>query len=194
MHLNIILAVFPVIFIGELPDKSMFASLVLASRGRPLAVWAGVCAAFLTHVLIAVTIGVGLVRLLPHVWVEVFVTLLFAAGSVFAFIEANSEDEEALVEKEEHSHSRVMTVAFSVIFIAEWGDLTQILTANMAAHYHSPVSVAIGATAGLWAVATLAVLSGQGIMRYVSVKRVRQLTGVALAVLTVVSAVSAVRN
>ena len=32
MSLAIAVAVFPVIFIGELPDKTMFASLVLASR------------------------------------------------------------------------------------------------------------------------------------------------------------------
>jgi putative Ca2+/H+ antiporter (TMEM165/GDT1 family) len=194
MHLHIILAVFPVIFIGELPDKTMFASLVLASRGKPLSVWFGAAAAFLAHVLIAVTVGVGLFKFLPHRWVEAFVTLLFVVGAIFAFKEANEEDEEALVEKEEHSHRRMVTVAFSVIFIAEWGDLTQILTANLAAHYHSPVSVGIGATLGLWAVAALAVVSGQGLMRKVSVKRVRQATGVVLSVLALVSAVSVIRG
>jgi putative Ca2+/H+ antiporter (TMEM165/GDT1 family) len=194
MHLHIIMAVFPVIFIGELPDKTMFASLVLASRGKPLSVWFGAAAAFLAHVLIAVTVGVGLFKLLPHRWVEVFVTLLFAVGAIFAFKEANEEDEEALVEKEEHSHRRMLTVAFSVIFIAEWGDLTQILTANMAAHYHSPFSVGIGATLALWAVAALAVVSGQGLMRKVSVQRVRQATGIVLSVLALISAVSAIRG
>jgi len=34
--------VFPVIFIGELPDKTMFATVVMASRGHPRAVWLGV--------------------------------------------------------------------------------------------------------------------------------------------------------
>ena len=41
VHLAIIAAVFPAIFIGELPDKTMFASLVMATRGRPLSVWLG---------------------------------------------------------------------------------------------------------------------------------------------------------
>ncbi len=194
MDLAIALAVFPVIFVGELPDKTMFASLVLASRGHPAAVWLGAAGAFLVHVAIATTIGVGLFALLPHRAVEAFVSVLFAVGAALAFIEAGKEDEEALVEREARSHPQVTATAFAVIFIAEWGDLTQILTANLAAHYHDPLSVGIGATLGLWAVAGLAVISGQGLMRRVSVRRVRQLTGVILIVLATVAAVSTVRG
>lgn len=78
-----------------------------------------------------------------------------------------------------------------MIFIAEWGDLTQILTANLAAHYHSPLSVGVGATLALWAVAGIAVISGQGLMRRVPVRRVRQVTGVVLVILAGVSTRSA---
>lgn len=194
MHLSIVLSVFPVIFLGELPDKTMFASLVLASRGKAALVWLGAATAFALHVVIAVTTGAGLFALLPHRAVEGFVTAMFAAGAVLAFMEAAREDEQALVEREEHSHRRVAGTAFAVIFIAEWGDLTQILTANLAAHYHSPVSVAVGATAALWAVAALAVIFGQGLMRKVPVRRVRRATGVVLVVLTVVSAVATIRG
>ncbi len=194
MHLAIVLAVFPVIFVGELPDKTMFASLVLASRGNPALVWLGAAAAFALHVAIATTIGAGLFHLLPHRAVEAFVTVLFAAGAVLAFVEARTEDEEALVEREARSDRRIAGTAFAVIFIAEWGDLTQILTANLAAHYHSAISVAVGATAALWAVAGLAVVSGQGLMRRVSVRRVRQMTGVVLVVLAVISATSTIRG
>ena len=194
MHFAIVLAVFPVIFIGELPDKTMFASLVLASRGKPALVWLGAAGAFALHVVIATSIGAGLFHLLPHRAVEAFVAVLFAAGAVLAFLETRTENEEALVEREERSHRRIAGTAFVVIFVAEWGDLTQILTANLAAHYHSAVSVAVGATAALWAVAALAVVSGQGLMRRVSVHRVRQLTGVVLIVLAVISAVSTIRG
>ena len=159
MHLSIALAVFPVIFVGELPDKTMFASLVLASRGRPASVWLGAAAAFLLHVAIATTVGVGLFKLLPHRAVEAFVTVLFLIGAVMAFREANKQEDEAeLVERETRSHKQVTVTAFLVIFIAEWGDLTQILTANLAAHYHSAWSVGIGATLALWAVAGVAVI------------------------------------
>ncbi len=195
MSLTIAVAVFPVIFVGELPDKTMFASLVLSSRGRPTLVWLGAAAAFLVHVVIATTIGVGLFKLLPHRAVEAFVTVLFAVGAVLAFLEAGKEDEQALVEREEElHHGTVFLTAFSVIFIAEWGDLTQILTANLAAHYHSAISVGVGATAALWVVAGIAVVSGQGLVRRVPVRRVRQLTGLILVVLAVVAAVATVRG
>ena len=187
------LAVFPVIFIGELPDKTMFASLVLASRGRPGAVWLGAAGAFFLHVVIAVTIGAAIFALLPHRAVEAVVALMFAAGAGFAFWEARGhEDEEELVTREAASHRRTMTTAFTVIFIAEWGDLTQILTANLAAHYHSALSVAVGAVLALWTVAAVAVLAGTGIMRRVPVRTVRVLTGIVLSVFAVVAAVSAI--
>ena len=194
MDLAIVAAVFPIIFIGELPDKTMFASLVLASRGRPLAVWLGAAAAFAAHVVIAVTIGVGLFKLLPHRALEAVVTLLFLSGAIYAFREAASEDEEELVEKEAATHRRMATTAFVVIFVAEWGDLTQILTANLAVKYHSPLSVGVGAVLALWSVAALAVVSGQGLLRRVNVALVRRTTGVVLLILAAVSAVATIRG
>jgi putative Ca2+/H+ antiporter (TMEM165/GDT1 family) len=135
------------------------------------------------HVVIAVTIGVAVFRLLPQEAVEIFVAVLFIAGAVFAFREAAKEDEEALVEREAATHTRTVATAFMVIFVAEWGDLTQILTANLAARYHDGLSVAVGAALALWTVAALAVVGGAGLMKYVSVKTVRRATGVVLLLL-----------
>ena len=80
MNLAVVAAVFPVIFLGELPDKTMFASLVMATRGRPWAVWLGATAAFAVHVVIAITVGVLLLDILPHRAVELAVALTFFAG------------------------------------------------------------------------------------------------------------------
>jgi len=191
MDLGIAAAVFPIIFIGELPDKTMFASLVLATRGRPRSVWLGAAAAFLLHVAIATTIGVGLFALLPHRAVDGLVAGLFLAGAIYAFIEGG-RDETKLIDREATSHRRVVTTAFVVIFLAEWGDLTQILTANLAAHYHSPLSVGIGAVLALWCVAALAVASGQSLLRLVSIRLIRRVTGVVLLVLAGVATWSAI--
>jgi Ca2+/H+ antiporter, TMEM165/GDT1 family len=182
MNLGIAAAVFPIIFLGELPDKTMFASLVLATRGQPRAVWLGAAAAFLLHVVIATTIGVGLFALLPHRAVDGLVAALFLGGAVYAFVEGN-RDETKLIDREAASHRRVVTTAFVVIFLAEWGDLTQILTANLAAHYNAPLSVGVGAVLALWCVAALAVASGQGLLRVVSLSFIRRVTGVVLLVL-----------
>jgi len=87
------------------------------------------------------------------------------------------------VEREVASHRRVAVTAFLVIFLAEWGDLTQILTANLAAHYHDPISVAVGAALALWAVAGLAVIGGQSLLRYINLFTIRIVTAVVLVAL-----------
>ena len=80
-----------------------------------------------------------------------------------------------------------------MIFIAEWGDLTQILTANLAAHYHSGISVAVGSVLALWAVAALAVLGGQGLLRFVNVSTIRKVTAIVLFVFAGVAVFEAFR-
>jgi Ca2+/H+ antiporter, TMEM165/GDT1 family len=193
VHLGIIAAVFPVIFIGELPDKTMFASLVMATRGRPLSVWFGAAAAFLVHVVIAVTIGVGLFRILPTHVVDFVVALLFAGGAIAAFVaarEGDAREEELIVE---HRASRVFVTAFVVIFLAEWGDLTQLLIVNRAVRYHSALSVAIGSVLALWSVAALAVIGGHGLLGRLPTRPLRLGTGVVLSVLAVWELVVALR-
>jgi len=177
----VVVAVFPIIFIGELPDKTMFASLVMSTRGRPGIVWLGAAAAFAVHVVIAVTIGVALFHLLPHQVLDAVVAGMFLVGAALALREAIKErQEEELVEKEVASHRRIAATAFLVIFLAEWGDLTQILTANLAAHYHNPLSVGVGAVLALWAVAGLAVVSGQSLLRLINIATIRVVTAVVL--------------
>jgi putative Ca2+/H+ antiporter (TMEM165/GDT1 family) len=189
VSLYVALICFPVVFVGELPDKTMFASLIMATRGRPLQVWIGAAFAFVAHVAIAVTIGVALFQLLPHRAVEAVVAAAFLAGAVYAWIAARTGEEETV--KRLPSARGVVVSAFVVIFLAEWGDLTQILTANLAARYGSPLSVGVGAVAALWAVAAIAVTSGSTILRFVSVRRVRQFTAVVLVALAAFAAVSA---
>jgi putative Ca2+/H+ antiporter (TMEM165/GDT1 family) len=181
-----------VIFIGELPDKTMFASLVMASRGHGRAVWLGAATAFAVHVAIATTIGVALFKILPHRALDVFVALLFVIGGVWSLRESE-KDETQFIEKEARSHRRVYSTAFVVIFVAEWGDLTQVLTANLAAHYHSALSVAVGAVLALWAVAALAVVGGRGLLRYFPAAAVRRVSAAILFLLAAVAAWSAIR-
>jgi putative Ca2+/H+ antiporter (TMEM165/GDT1 family) len=191
VHPLIALAVFPVIFIGELPDKTMFASLVMATRGKPRQVWLGAAAAFVVHVAIATTLGVALFALLPHRVVEGIVAAMFLFGAAYAWREA-ADTEEVIAVEQPSNHGAVLT-AFVVIFLAEWGDLTQILTANLAARYHSPFSVGLGAVLALWAVAAIAVVSGQTLLRFVNVATIRKITAVVLVALAAYSAYSAIR-
>ena len=187
----IALVCFPVIFVGELPDKTMFASLVMATRGRPFQVWAGAALAFSAHVAIAVTVGATLFTLLPQRAVDALVAAAFVAGSAYAWVASRSGGKEAIARRP--SARSVVATAFMVVFVAEWGDLTQVLTVNLAARYGAPLSVAVGAVAALWTVAALAVTSGKELLRFVSVKRVRQVTAVILLGFAAYAATSAAR-
>jgi Ca2+/H+ antiporter, TMEM165/GDT1 family len=197
VSLSVLFAVIPVIFLGELPDKTMFASLVLATKGRPVMVWLGAAAAFAVHVAIAVSVGVALFTILPHRAVDAVVALIFLAGAGLAIREARKERqhqdrEEPLTGETAPGHRRSVLTAFLVIFIAEWGDLTQILTANLAARLHSPFSVAIGSVLALWAVAALAVVSGRGLLRWVNVTTIRIVTAVILIGLGIATGILAI--
>ena len=184
MSFAIVVAVFPIIFIGELPDKTMFASLVMSTRGRPLSVWFGAAGAFVVHVVIATTIGVALFHLLPHRALDAMVALIFLVGAGLAIREARKAEEEGSpIQREASSGRRVVTTAFIVIFLAEWGDLTQILTANLAAHYQSPLAVGVGSVLALWSVAAIAVIGGQGLLRFINITTLRIVTAVILVAL-----------
>ena len=190
LHLYVALVCFPVIFVGELPDKTMFASLVMATKGRPRHVWLGAAAAFAVHVAIATTIGVALFAVLPHRAVEAVVAAMFLGGAFYAWREG-TKDEEQLAERKASKHGVVLT-AFIVIFLAEWGDLTQILTANLAAKYHSPLSVGVASVLALWSVAGLAVAGGTTLLRFVNITTIRRVTAAVLLVLASYSAYTAI--
>jgi putative Ca2+/H+ antiporter (TMEM165/GDT1 family) len=57
------------------------------------------------------------------------------------------------------SFLRVFATSFTVVFIGEWGDVTQITTANFVARYNAPLIIGIAALTALWSVSALAVLA-----------------------------------
>jgi putative Ca2+/H+ antiporter (TMEM165/GDT1 family) len=196
VNLAVAASVFPLIFLGELPDKTMFASLVLSSRGRPGAVWVGAAAAFVIHVAIAVSAGTAAVLLLPRRGLEAVVAALFLAGAVLMLREMRREQRRgsgdgaagqrpgprrASPGQPVPGAPRVAATAFAVIFVAEWGDLTQVLIANLSAHYRAPLSVGVGALLGLWAATALAVAGGRWLGRVLSAVALRAAAVTALA-------------
>ena len=197
MDLAVVLTTFVVIFPAELPDKSLFASLVLGTRFRPLPVFCGVAAAFALHVVIAVTVG-SVFSLLPQPLVLFVVAALFAGGAALLLLGKEEEDDpDAAAAARAIADRRPLHVAlasFGVVFLGEWGDITQITTANLAARYRDPISVGIGALLALWVVAGLALTVGRGLVQRVPTRLVRRLTGVVLAVLAALTLVEAVRG
>jgi putative Ca2+/H+ antiporter (TMEM165/GDT1 family) len=193
----VIATVFGLVFVGELPDKTAVAGLVLGTRFPWRWVFAGIAAAFATHVAIAVAAG-SLLTLLPRRPVEAIVAVLFLLGAVLVWREGLEQEEEEEAEvaavPETAGFWRVAALGYGVIFVAEWGDLTQILTANLAAKYHDPLSVAIGAVVGLWAVGLLAILGGKTLLRVLPLKWITRAAAVVMVALGVYSIVEAVRG
>jgi Ca2+/H+ antiporter, TMEM165/GDT1 family len=193
-YVAVIGVAFALTFLAELPDKSMFASLVLGTRYRASWVWAGAAAAFTVHMAIAVTAG-QLLALLPHKVVDGVVAGLFLAGSAVLWwtsFRPSGEDGSDAARQGGPSESfpRVAGASFGIVFLAEWGDVTQITAANLAARY-DPFLVFAGATLGLWAVAAIAVSVGAKTMNLIPMTWVQRTTATILLGFAVYTAVAA---
>jgi putative Ca2+/H+ antiporter (TMEM165/GDT1 family) len=184
MNLALFGTVFAVIFIAELPDKTMIATLVMGSRSDPRAVWLGAGSAFITHVALACVAG-RLILLLPHTLVLIFETVLFLGGALYLlFIPEKAEvavGEEAAQHEKMGSFLRVSASAFAVIFIGEFGDLTQLLILNFVAKSHNVLTVFIAASFALVTIAGIAALSGRALMKVLPLAVIRKAGGVVLA-------------
>jgi Ca2+/H+ antiporter, TMEM165/GDT1 family len=194
-YLAVIGTAFVLTFLAELPDKSMFASMVLGTRYRPSWVWTGVAAAFAVHMAIAVTAG-RLLALLPHQVVDAVVAGLFVAGSGYLWAtsfrpEHRDGADAARQGGRPASFPRVVAASFAVVFLAEWGDITQLTTANLAARY-DPFLVFAGATLGLWAVAAVAVIVGAKSLQLIPVTWIRRITAAIMLGLGIYTALAAI--
>ncbi len=173
MDLAVIAIAFGAIFLVELPDKTFVAALVLSTRYRPLAVWVGVGLAFFVQTLIACTVG-GLVTLLPHRLVEVVAGLIFLVGAILLLREAPKADAEEAATEEEYAAKAASPKAglaavgasFLVLFAAEWGDLSQLLTISLVGRYHSRSRSSSAPGRALLVVSGLAVVAGRFLLRY----------------------------
>ncbi|MGV9726243.1 TMEM165/GDT1 family protein [Streptomyces albogriseolus] len=173
ISLTVTAVVFGVVFLAELPDKTALAGLVLGTRYRASYVFAGVAAAFAVHVALAVAAG-SVLTLLPQQLVHAITGVLFLAGAAMLLLKKD-EDEEEIRKPEDQSFWKVAGAGFMLILVAEFGDLTQIMTANLAARYDDPLSVGLGAVLALWAVAGLGIVGGKALMKRVPLKLIARI-------------------
>jgi putative Ca2+/H+ antiporter (TMEM165/GDT1 family) len=193
--LSVIAAAFILVLPVELPDKTLFATLVLATRFKPLPVFVGVGTAFGLQVAIAVTAG-SLLSLLPEALVSGVVALLFLVGAVILWRSATSgpEDEELAETPEHPSFLKTAAISFGVLFAAEWGDLSQLATAGLAARYDAPVSVFIGSWAALLVVSGLAVFLGRKLADRLPIAMIRRVAAGLFLVFAVFAIVETIRT
>jgi len=182
------LAVLP----AELPDKTVLACLILSSRYRPGFVFAGAAAAFAAQVVLAVAAGSAL-SLLPHRAVESAAAAAFLAGAVLLWRHKGEEtdDDDARRDGLRDGFWTVAATSFAVVFLAEFGDLTQFMTVSLAARYHDPLAVGAGALLALWVAAGAAILVGWRLLQLIPVKWLTRGAAIVMLVLAGTSAAAA---
>jgi putative Ca2+/H+ antiporter (TMEM165/GDT1 family) len=180
---RLLATVFGVIFVAQLPGKSALTAFVLAARNRRSPVLAGAAVALAAHSAIAVAAGNAL-SVLPARPIHVGAGLLFVVSAAFMWRQAAGEtvDNPVHAGEERPAWARVFGSAFALIFVAEWGDLTQLGTAALAARYGKPFLVFLGATLGLWTATSIAVLMGRVVGHVFPPERARKLAAAIFAV------------
>jgi len=191
MNLGNALVVFGAIFLAELPDKTMLATLILSTRfRRRLPTWIGVSSGYLVHVALAVTLGSALSRL-PTTPVQLVVGSLFVVGGI-VMLRGGEEEQDEVNAPTTMSASRIVWTCASVILMAEFADLTQLATAGFAARFEDPVAVALGAGTALVTVSGLGVLAGDWLAPRLPLRLIRRAAAVVFLAIGVVTLASAV--
>ncbi|MGV9253983.1 TMEM165/GDT1 family protein [Streptomyces sp. NPDC003697] len=190
ISLSVLALAFGLVFLAELPDKTALTGLVLGTRYRASYVFAGVAAAFLVHVVLAVAAG-SVLTLLPQRIVHALTGVLFLGGAAMLLLHKGDGEEETRTPQGQ-SFWKVAGTGFMLILVAEFGDLTQIMTANLAARYDSPLSVGLGAVLGLWAVAAIGIVGGKALMKRVPLGLITKIAALLMTALGVWSLYEAV--
>ncbi len=184
MSLQLFATVFGVIFVAELPDKTALAALVLATRHRPLPVFLGASLALTIQSVVAVAAG-SLLAKLPARYVHIGAGVLFLGCAVLMWLRKSDENARAAKTKEDAGFWTALWTVFVVVFVAEWGDLTQIGTAGLEAKYNAWLTVFLASTAALWSVAAIAVFVGNRAARLLDPHLTQRIAAVVFAVIGV---------
>jgi putative Ca2+/H+ antiporter (TMEM165/GDT1 family) len=186
VNLGLAAATFAVVIPAELPDKTFISAVVLSSRHRPLPVWLGAATGLVAGLFFA---GAAFLFLAKGAAVE-------SRGGEIArdeerLLTAGDDNSQAEVRPHRLSGARIAAITFVVVALAEFGDLTQVVIANLSARSRDPLSVFCGAALAFVVVSGVGVAAGRTITRVVPLDAVRKLSALVLVGLGVWSAVAA---
>lgn len=179
--MNNFLTAYGVVFLAELPDKTMFATLLLATKfSRKSAVWAGVTSAYSAHVIVAALLG-SMISRLPTEPLRFVVSALFVlAGGYLLWSSWRRIDDSAAhhVTQPAKSWWSIFAACAATIGVAEFADITQLATASLAATRDAPVAVGLGSASALASVSGVAVLLGTQLTKRVNLRMIQRAAGV----------------
>ena len=171
---SISLTAFTLIALAELGDKSQLVCMTLASRHRHWPVLLGAAVAFSVLNTLAVVFGAGIASWLPEKVTATLVAILFGIFGIHALLSSHADEPEVVVE---HSGRSIFLTTLALLFVAEFGDKTQIAVAGLAGST-SPVPVWIGATVALILVSALGVWAGRTLLQRLPLGWLHRVSGV----------------
>jgi len=195
------------ITVSELGDKTFFIAVILAMHHSRRLVFTGVVAALAAMTILSVLFGQA-ASLLPKVYIHYAEITLFIAFGIKLLYDASKmpasacdteivEEAEAAVKqadlqlpKRKNSLS-ILTEAFVLTFMAEWGDRTQIATIALAAG-NNPIGVTTGAILGHAICAAIAVIGGKMIAGRISERQLTLIGGCLFFIFGIVAAIEGV--
>lgn len=169
--------------LAEFGDKSQLVCMTLAARHRGLPVVSGAILAFAILNLLAVLFGAAVAAWLPEWLVTLAVAVLFAIFGISA-LRYEEEDEDDKVE-EMPGHGIVATT-FLLIFLAEFGDKTQLAVAGLGST-SEPSAVWAGATVALATTSALGVFAGRKLLNRLPLLWIHRISGVFFLLLAIIA-------
>jgi putative Ca2+/H+ antiporter (TMEM165/GDT1 family) len=159
--LSIFLSTFTLIALAEIGDKSQLVCMTLAVRHRHWPVILGATTAFLVLNTLAVLFGAGVAAWVPERVTAGLVAVLFGVFGIHALCKQDDDESGDVAERSGHG---IFLTTLLLIFVAEFGDKTQIAVAGLAGSL-DPIPVWLGATASLVMVSVLGVWAGRTMLQ-----------------------------
>ena len=178
MNSSLFFSTFVLIFVAELPDKTAFAAILLAARENPFAVFCGASIAFTLQSMVSIAFGSAL-GFLPQRTVHFASASLFLLFALLMWRRTDPEEDTKSKGASNNAFFKTVWTSFIVIFVAEWGDLTQLATATLAAKYRSPLTLFAAATLALWASSALAIALGSQLKHLLRPSTLRKIAALA---------------
>ena len=182
--LSISLSTFSLIALAEIGDKSQLVCMTLAARHRHWPVILGASVAFVVLNTLAVLFGAGVSAWIPERVTAGLVAILFGAFGIHALRTQDEDNSEKIVERPGHS---IFFTTLLLIFVAEFGDKTQIAVAGLASSM-TPFPVWLGATIALVLVSVLGVWFGRTVLQRFPLIWLHRLSGVIFILFALIAA------
>lgn len=187
--LNEILIPLLAVGLAEMGDKTQLSILLLSSRTREYAqLLAGVMLAFLLADGFAILVGSWVTNVIP-----VHLVKLISGGVFVLFglliLKGDKDDEEV----SNLSPKNAFISGFTMIFLSEWGDKTQIASALFATEYN-PWMVFLGVMAALLILSIMAVYLGRFLAGKIDRRVITKVAGVVFLLIGLSFIISAVTS